>query len=246
MDIHAITLFPEIFQSLHHGLSGKALDSHSSLTTHQMRDFSKRSDRRIDDRPFGGGPGMLISPEPIYQAKAHIKTISPHTTFIFTDPKGKKFTQEDARQLSKKPSITFICGRYEGFDARAYSPDDLVFSTGDYILTGGELPACTMIDAILRLIPGTIGNPESHQKESFSHQRLEHPQYTRPALWRNHAVPDILLSGNHALIEKWQQAQQLLLTWQHRKDLMSKTQLTSSEKKLIKQFIENENNNKEK
>ncbi|MDA9832281.1 tRNA (guanosine(37)-N1)-methyltransferase TrmD [Gammaproteobacteria bacterium] len=238
MDIHAITLLPEIFQSLYLGLSGKALNTHSTLTTHQLRDFSKRADRRIDDRPFGGGPGMLISAEPVYQAKKYVRTLSPHTRFVFVDPKGKPFTQQDAKALAREPSITLVCGRYEGFDQRAYDPNDLTYSIGDFILTGGEIPACAIIDAILRLIPGTMGNPESHEKESFSAKRLEHPQYTRPFTWREQSAPPVLLSGNHNEIALWQKEQQLIHTWLKRPDLIPANQLTESEKKLIKQYLE--------
>lgn len=238
MDIHAITLFPEIFDCLQHGLSGKALKTHSTLTTHQLRDFSERPDRRIDDRPFGGGPGMLISAEPVFRAKQHIRKINPNTRFIFTDPKGQLFSQEHARELANEESLTFICGRYEGIDERVYDNDDLIYSIGDYIMTGGELPACTMIDAILRLIPGTIGNPSSHEHESLTRNRLEHPQYTRPAIWRNIAAPTILLSGNHSDIKKWQHHQQLILTWQKRPDLIDRNCLSDDEKSLIKHFIE--------
>ena len=242
MEIHIISLFPEFFQSAEIGLIGKAMQERMQIHHHHLRDFSSRKDRRIDDRPFGGGPGMLIQAEPIYQARQHIKEKSPDTQFIFTDPKGTVFSQKIANELANKTSLTFICGRYEGIDERAYEKDDLRLSLGDFVMSGGEIAALAMIDAMSRLLPGTLGNPESHRADSHQNHLLEHPQYTRPALWRNKKVPDVLTSGNHQDIEKWQRLQQLGLTWQLRPDLIRQAVLTADDKLLLEQYIEDYQN----
>ena len=242
MEIHIVSLFPEFFAESKIGLIGKAMQERMLIHTHHLRDFSDRKDRRIDDRPFGGGPGMLIQAEPIYQARQHIKEKSPDTQFIFTDPKGTVFSQKIANELANKTSLTFICGRYEGIDERAYEKDDLRLSLGDFVMSGGEIAALAMIDAMSRLLPGTLGNPESHRADSHQNHLLEHPQYTRPALWRNKKVPDVLTSGNHQDIEKWQRLQQLGLTWQLRPDLIRQAVLTADDKLLLEQYIEDYQN----
>lgn len=242
MEIHIISLFPEFFQSAEIGLIGKAMQERMQIHHHHLRDFSSRKDRRIDDRPFGGGPGMLIQAEPVYQARKHVKQLSPSTQFIFTDPKGTPFSQTIAADLAKHDSLTFICGRYEGIDERAYESSDLRISLGDFVMSGGEIAALAMIDAMTRLLPGTLGNPESYKADSHQNHLLEHPQFTRPSDWRGKKAPAVLTSGNHQDIEKWQRLQQLGLTWQLRPDLIGLAELSADDKLLLEQYIEDYQN----
>tara|TARA_Y200000002_G_scaffold383107_1_gene403269 strand:- start:5244 stop:5993 length:750 start_codon:yes stop_codon:yes gene_type:complete len=238
MEIHLITLLPEFFNCLQHGLTAKAINGPMQLNVHPLRNFSQRNDRRIDDRPYGGGPGMVMEAEPIMLAREAILAQSPKTQFIITDPKGKPFKQTDAVYLSKLPSVSIICGRYEGIDQRAYQKDDLVYSLGDFVLTGGEIAATAIIDAISRLLPGTLGNQSSYEHDSFQTGLLDHPCYTRPEVWRGKKVPPVLLSGNHKDIENWQRYQQLGLTWQRRPDLIENVDLSDNDRKLLSKFIE--------
>ncbi|MDA7704867.1 tRNA (guanosine(37)-N1)-methyltransferase TrmD [Rickettsiales bacterium] len=208
MKINIFTLFPEIFSSyLSCGVISRAFEKDiCQLNLVNIRDFANNKRQDVDDYPFGGGAGMILRPDIIGNAIDSQK-FNPHKNkFIITSPKGKKFDQKMAQNLSQESEISILCGRYEGIDHRViteYKMEEI--SIGDYILSGGELPALTMIDAILRNIYGVLGNHDSLNEETFNDDFLEYPQYTRPREWKNHKVPDILLSGNHAKIKEWQE-----------------------------------------
>ncbi len=189
------------------------------LKIHQLRDWTHDRHKTVDDRPFGGGPGMLLKPEPLFEAIESLQR--EKTRVILLSPSGRKFDQSIARELALQDDLLLVCGSYEGFDERvreALADDEL--SIGDYVLTNGALPAMVVIDAVTRLLPGVLGDDESSHDESFSHGLLEYPQYTRPADFRGMKVPDVLLSGNHSEIEKWRRAQAKLQTQKQRPDLL--------------------------
>jgi len=206
LQIHIFTLFPEIFSSyLSFGVISRAFEKNiCQLNLVNIRDFANNKRQNVDDYPFGGGAGMILRPDIIGNAIDAQKFNQKKIKFIATSPKGKKFDQKMAQNLSKEPKIAIICGRYEGIDQRVieeYQMEEI--SVGDYILSGGELPALTMIDAILRNINGVLGNKNSLLEETFNDDFLEYPQYTRPREWKNRQVPDVLLSGDHGKIRKW-------------------------------------------
>ncbi len=189
------------------------------LKIHDLRNWTHDRHRTVDDRPFGGGPGMLLKPEPLYEAVESLKR--ERTKVILFSPGGRKFSQEIARELAGQNDLLLVTGHYEGFDERVrtgLADDEL--SIGDYVLTNGALPAMVVIDAVTRLLPGVLGDDESSHDESFSHGLLEYPQYTRPAEFRGMKVPEVLLSGNHAEIEKWRREQALARTKERRPDLL--------------------------
>jgi len=189
------------------------------LKIHQLRDWTHDRHKTVDDRPFGGGPGMLMKPEPLFEAVESLRR--EQTKVILLSPAGRKFSQAIARELAEQKDLLFVTGHYEGFDerVRAELADDEL-SIGDYVLTNGALPAMVIIDAVTRLLPGVLGDDESSADESFSHGLLEYPQYTRPAEFRGLKVPDILVSGNHAEIDKWRREQARQRTQAQRPDLL--------------------------
>lgn len=204
---------------------------------HQLRDYASDKHRTTDDIPYGGGPGMVLKPEPIFAVVEKIRQERGEARIIMPSPQGKRFDQKMARAFSKEErSLVFICGHYEGIDARVKEgiPVEEV-SIGDYILTGGELAALVMIDASARLIPGVLGEPASLDEESFTSSLLEYPQYTRPVEFRGLRVPDILLSGNHKAIRTWRKQQALLNTLRKRPDLLADASLTEDEKEWMDQ-----------
>jgi len=189
------------------------------LKIHQLRDWTHNRHKTVDDRPFGGGPGMLMKPEPLFEAVESLRR--ENTKVILLTPAGRKFNQAIARELAEQKDLLFVTGHYEGFDERvreALADDEL--SIGDYVLTNGALPAMVIIDAVTRLLPGVLGDDESSRDESFSQGLLEYPQYTRPAEFRGLKVPDVLVSGNHAEIEKWRREQAKLRTEEIRPDML--------------------------
>lgn len=192
------------------------------------RDFATDKHRTIDDRPYGGGPGMLMKAEPLYLAIKKLR--KKNSVVILTSPRGQVFNQTLAKNLSKKKHLIFVCGHYEGMDERIYPEVDLEVSLGDFILTGGELAACVMIDAITRLIPGTFKKDDVTSSESFEENLLEAPQYTRPEVWRGKKVPAVLLGGHHKEIETWKKEQALQLTKKYRPDLLNTSQKTKTVK----------------
>ena len=227
MKIDAISIFPEFFDVLEISLLGKAQEAGLiSFEAHNLRDFTHDRHKTVDDTPYGGGAGMLMKPEP--WGEAFDKIIGKdRPVVIFTSPAGRPFNQELARELSQREHLVFACGRYEGIDQRVVDYADTIaevheISIGDYVLNGGEVAAVAMIEAIARLIPGVIGNNESLAEESHNDGLLEAPSYTKPQNWRGLEVPEMLLSGHHAEIEKWRKAQALERTKQNRPDLLDK------------------------
>lgn len=221
MRIDVATLFPEAFDGLKVGIVGKAVAKGLfELVLHNIRDYSTDKHRRCDDYPFGGGAGMLMTPQPLHDC---INSVDPEhrARRIYLSPKGRTLTQSKVVELSRREALFFVCGAYEGVDQRVIDLDiDEELSIGDYVLTGGELAAMVAINAISRYIPGVLGSEQSTEEESFSDGLLEYPQYTRPAVFNGVAVPDVLLSGNHAEVDKWRRAQQLELTRKLRPDLL--------------------------
>jgi len=220
-----ITVFPGMFAGpLTESLLGRAQQRGLiDLRLHNLRDFSSDSRHRtIDDRPFGGGAGMVLQAEPIYRALQHIRAErrgkeKPYVVFL--SPQGQVLNQSTAQSLSERPWLVFICGHYEGIDERVMRWVDAEISIGDYVLTGGELPAMVLADAMLRLVPGVVKEVESLRNDSFQNNRLDHPHYTRPALWRGKRVPSILLSGDHVQIRSWRSQQARMVTVKKRPDL---------------------------
>jgi len=221
MKIDVLTLFPGMFPGpLDESIIKRACESgRLRLGIRDLRDFTHDRHRKVDDRPFGGGPGMLMKPEPMFEAVEALR--GEKTRVILTSPAGRPFRQEIARELAAEEHLLLICGSYEGFDERVrecLADDEL--SIGDYVLTNGALPAMVIIDSVTRLLPGVLGDDESSVDESFSDGLLEYPQYTRPAEFRGMNVPEVLLSGDHAAIERWRREQARLRTGQRRPDLL--------------------------
>lgn len=228
MRIDAISIFPDFFKALDLSLLGKARDKALiRFEAHDLRNWTYDKHRTVDDTPYGGGAGMLMKPEPWGEALDAVLPTDGSATVIFTSPAGEVFNQAIAQELSAENHIVFACGRYEGIDQRVveYAKSKAkvrMLSIGDYVLNGGEVAAIAMTEAIVRLIPGVIGNADSLVEESHSDGLLEYPSYTKPASWRGFDVPEVLLSGNHALIAKWRHDQQVERTRQVRPDLLDK------------------------
>ncbi len=226
-----LTLFPQLIAGyVGEGVLGRALTRGlARVETVDVRDFTTDRYRTVDDVPFGGGAGMVMKPEPIAAA---IESVGPVDRRVLVTPDGRPFTQADAVAWSGLGSIVLVCGRYEGIDQRVRDTliDDEI-SIGDYVLSGGELAALVVIDATLRLVPGVLGNAESAQHESFSDGLLEHPHFTRPAVWRDLPVPPVLLSGHHARIDAWRRRQSLRHTARVRPDLLARAPLTEAERR---------------
>lgn len=226
MLIDIITLFPEMFAGVFgESIIKRAVDKKIlDVRFTQLRDFATDKHHHVDDSPFGGGAGMVLKPEPVYRAVRHVLSNSDENfsrKVIITDPSGEVFTQSKAKELAALDQIIFICGHYEGFDARIYDLADELISIGDYVLTGGELPAMVIVDAVARMLPNVLGKAESAATDSFFDGRLGFPQYTRPRDFEGKLVPGVLLSGNHAAIKQWRETQSLNLTRTRRPDLMT-------------------------
>jgi len=215
-----LTLFPELFPGpLTGGVTGRGMTAgHISLRLHNLRDYTHDRHRQVDDIPYGGGAGMVLKPEPIFEA---VRARTGKGPIVLLSPQGQRLTQAVVRDLAQHEDLYLICGRYEGVDERvaAYLVDQEL-SIGDYVLTGGELPAMVLIDAVSRYVAGVLGSAESPQDESFADQLLEYPHYTRPAVFEGHAVPEILLSGHHAEIDRWRREQAAERTRRRRPDLL--------------------------
>ncbi|MDO5365276.1 tRNA (guanosine(37)-N1)-methyltransferase TrmD [Streptococcus dysgalactiae] len=231
MKIDILTLFPEMFAPLEHSIVGKAkekglLDIHY----HNFRDYAEKA-RHVDDEPYGGGQGMLLRAQPIFDTIEHIQAQKPRV--ILLDPAGKPFTQAYAEELALEEELIFICGHYEGYDERIKTLVTDEISLGDFVLTGGELAAMTMVDATVRLIPNVIGKESSHQDDSFSSGLLEYPQYTRPYDYRGMTVPDVLMSGHHERIRLWRLEESLRKTYLRRPDLLERYEFSEEESNLL-------------
>ncbi|AIQ95590.1 tRNA (Guanine37-N1) -methyltransferase [Prochlorococcus sp. MIT 0604] len=216
-----ITLFPKAFELINNlGVITRALDKKLiDVNLHDLREYGEGSYRQVDDKPYGGGAGMVLKPEPIYKAYESIKQ-SPKSKTLLMTPQGKVLKQKDFARWSTFDQIIIICGQYEGFDERIRCLADEEISIGDYVLSGGEIPAITIINGVSRLLPGTLGDPDSLINESHNSSLLEYPQYTRPQVFRNMKVPDVLTNGNHKDIKLWRKEQQLKRTYKRRGDLM--------------------------
>ncbi len=231
-----MTIFPGMFSSpLEESIVGKARDRGLiQVRVHNIRDFATDKHQMTDDRPFGGGEGMVMKPEPIVSALRAIRDEGPPARVVLLTPQGRLFTQEIARELSRLPRLILICGHYEGVDERVaehFTDDQL--SIGDYVLTGGELAAMVVVDATTRLLPGVLGNEGSAAADSFSEQVLEYPQYTRPQEFEGMTVPAVLISGNHESIRRWRRGQALLRTRMRRPDLFARMSLTPGDLELL-------------
>lgn len=231
MKIDILTLFPEMFAPLEHSIVGKAkekglLDIHY----HNFRDYAEKA-RHVDDEPYGGGQGMLLRAQPIFDTIEHIQAQKPR--IILLDPAGKPFTQAYAEELALEEELIFICGHYEGYDERIKTLVTDEISLGDFVLTGGELAAMMMVDATVRLIPNVIGKESSHQDDSFSSGLLEYPQYTRPYDYRGMTVPDVLMSGHHERIRLWRLEESLRKTYLRRPDLLERYEFSEEESNLL-------------
>ncbi|HEP1510165.1 TPA: tRNA (guanosine(37)-N1)-methyltransferase TrmD [Streptococcus pyogenes] len=236
MKIDILTLFPEMFAPLEHSIVGKAkekglLDIHY----HNFRDYAEKA-RHVDDEPYGGGQGMLLRAQPIFDTIEQIEAKKPR--IIILDPAGKPFTQAYAEELALEEELIFICGHYEGYDERIKTLVTDEISLGDFVLTGGELAAMTMVDATVRLIPQVLGKESSHQDDSFSSGLLEYPQYTRPYDYRGMTVPDVLMSGHHERIRLWRLEESLRKTYLRRPDLLERYDFSEEERKLLDKIKE--------
>lgn len=239
MRFDVFTIFPEVFTPyLQSSILKRA--SESGLVEyhiHNIRNWTTDKHHTTDDEPYGGGGGMVMKAEPIFVAAEDVLGDPPNCPLILMTPQGRLFTQEIARELANQPRLAILSGRYEGIDERVREhlvTDEI--SIGDYVLTGGELPALVLIDSITRLIPGVLGDSDAPLKDSHASGLLEHPHYTRPAEFRGWAVPDVLRSGNHALIENWRWEQSLRRTWERRPDLLKKIDLTEADWRILTQL----------
>ncbi|WP_314586094.1 tRNA (guanosine(37)-N1)-methyltransferase TrmD [Paenibacillus terrigena] len=241
MRMDVLTLFPEMFEGVFNSsILGKAQEKGIvQLRAHNFREHANNKHNTVDDYPYGGGGGMVLKAEPIFSAvESLIEGDAPKPRVILMCPQGERYTQAKAEELAKEEHLIFICGHYEGYDERIREylvTDEL--SVGDYVLTGGELPAMTIIDSVARLLPGVLGNETSAVTDSFSTGLLEYPHYTRPADFRGMKVPDILLSGHHANVEAWRKQQSLRRTLERRPDLLEHVELNKKEKKWLQDIL---------
>lgn len=237
MNFHVLTLFPDMIRDgFQTSITGRAAEKGLlSLLTVNIRDFSVNKHNRVDDYPYGGGAGMVMQAEPVCRAYESVRSrIGGSARVLYMSPQGKVFDQRMAEELAREEDLIFLCGHYEGIDERVL--EEIVtdeVSIGDYVLTGGELPALVIMDAVSRLLEGVLHNEESAQFDSFHDNLLEYPQYSRPEEWRGKKVPPILLSGHHANVEKWRREQSLLRTRERRPDLLERAVLTEEDKKFL-------------
>jgi len=239
--VDVITIFPQMFEGpMSASIVGLARERGLlELRVHDLRDYTTDRHRTTDDYPYGGGPGMVMRPEPLFAAIRAIQAEGPCTgTVVFLTPSGERFTQRTAVTLSTHERLILVCGRYEGFDERTFSLADMRLSIGDYVLTGGELPAMVVTDAVARLVPGVLGHAESAADESFSEGLLEYPQYTRPATFEGMSVPAVLLSGDHARIAAYRRREAVIRTAQVRPDLLAQACLSPEEQALVDEVLE--------
>ena len=237
-----VTIFPEMFAAIsENGVSGRAIkNGKMSLQTWNPRDFTKDRHKTVDDRPYGGGPGMLMMADPLKQAINSAKAwAGSDAKVIYLSPQGRPFNQHAVQDFAEQPSLVFVAGRYEGVDERLInSMVDEEWSIGDYVLSGGELGAMVMIDSISRLIPGVLGHNQSAEQDSFSDGLLDCPHYTRPEVYEGTSVPEVLLSGNHEKIRKWRLKQSLGRTYTRRPDLLERLKLSDEQQRLLDEYID--------
>lgn len=238
MNFYILTLFPQMVEEgLNTSIIGRASKAGTlHIETVNIRDYSQNKHHKVDDYPYGGGAGMLMQAQPVYDAwKSVTERIGKKPRCVYVTPQGSVFHQQKAKELAQEEDLILLCGHYEGIDERVLQ--EIVtdyLSIGDYVLTGGELPAMVMVDAISRMVPGVLSNEESGSSESFEGNLLEYPQYSRPEEWRGKKVPEVLLSGHHKNIEEWHRKQSILRTRERRPDLLEGAQLTAQEREMIK------------
>ena len=241
INFHVLTLFPEmVLNGLNTSIIGRAVEKKIiKIGATDIRDFSTNKHMKVDDYPYGGGAGMVMQPEPVYKAYEHVrKDMQGSVRVLYMTPQGRRFDHEMSRELAKEDNLIFLCGHYEGIDERVLEmivTDNV--SIGDYVLTGGELPAMVMIDCISRLVPGVLNNDVSAEFESFHDNLLEYPQYTRPVVFMDKAVPDVLLTGHHKNIETWRRQKSIERTLERRPDLLKDAVLDKKEKKYLEELI---------
>ena len=243
MRFHILTLFPDMVeQGLHTSIIGRAVEKGLlAIEAVNIRDYTLDKHKKVDDYPYGGGAGMVMQAQPIYDAYLSIvEKIGYRPRTIYLTPQGPLFTQQAAKEFALEEDVILLCGHYEGVDERVL--EEIVtdyISIGDYVLTGGELPAMVLVDAISRMVPGVLKNQESGETESLEGNLLEYPQYSRPEIWHDRQVPPILLSGHHANVEKWRREQSVIRTAKWRPDLLEGAELTMKERELAEEIIEN-------
>ena len=245
MDISVVSLFPEMFAAVSdYGVTGRAVQNGLlKIQCCNPRDYTTDRHQTVDDRPYGGGPGMVMKTAPLEQAiQAAKASVAPGATVIWLSPQGRPLDQEGWVELAQRPSLVLLAGRYEGVDERLIEAEvDEEWSIGDYVLSGGELAAMVMIDGLSRLLPGVLGHHLSAEQDSFAEGLLDCPHYTRPEHYRGRAVPDVLLSGNHEVIRRWRLKQSLGRTWLRRRDLLQKVELSDEQNTLLAEFIREHN-----
>ena len=241
MRFDVVTLFPDMFQALtDHGVTGRAVKQEKvSIQCWNPRDFTHDNYQTVDDRPYGGGPGMLMKIQPLKDAIHAAKAAAGEgAKVIYMSPQGRQLDQRGAEQLAQQQKLILVAGRYEGIDERLIETEiDEEWSLGDFVLSGGEMAAMTMMDAVIRLVPGVLGHELSAQQDSFSDGLLDCPHYTRPELYEGQAVPEVLLSGNHEKIRQWRLKQSLGRTWQRRPDLLDALELTNEQQRLLTEYL---------
>jgi tRNA (guanine37-N1)-methyltransferase len=241
MRFDVVTIFPAMIeQAVAAGIVGRAIDRGTlSVTVHDLRAFTTDRHRVVDDVPYGGGPGMVLKPEPICRALDAIESDGgTKPLVVLTSPQGVRFSQAVAERLAAAPRLVIVCGRYEGVDERVRACVHEEISIGDYVLSGGELAALVIVDAVARLVPGVVGDEQSVAEDSFSRGLLDFPHYTRPADWNGNKVPDVLLSGNHAAIRRWRKREALARTYARRPDLLDTASLDEEEQELLRELME--------
>ena len=239
MTFDIVTIFPAMIrQALAEGVVGRALERGTlDVAIHDLRDFTTDRHRVVDDMPYGGGPGMVLKPEPIFRALDHLQaTRGGVLTTVLMSPQGSRFTQGEAARLSREEHVVLLCGRYEGVDERVRARIAEEISIGDYVLSGGELPSLVVLDAVARLVPGVVGDGQSVAEDSFSRGLLDFPHYTRPAEVETLRVPDVLLSGNHAEIRRWRKRESLSRTLDRRPELLAGAVLDEEERQILKEL----------
>lgn len=240
MRVDILSIFPEMFAPLDQSIVGKAQEKGIlELYTHDFREQAKNKQRHVDDMPYGGGQGMLLMPQPIFDTMDLIpQNEEKPARVILLDPAGNKFDQKMAEELAEEEQLIFICGHYEGYDERIKQLVTDEVSLGDFVLTGGEVAATVMIDAVVRLLPGVLGKAASHEDDSFSSGLLEYPQYTRPQEYRGMKVPEVLMSGHHENIRKWRLEESLKKTLARRPDLLEQYEMNEEEEKILQELSE--------
>jgi tRNA (guanine37-N1)-methyltransferase len=239
MRFDVVSLFPEFVSAVvRYGVTGRAVEQELlRLECWNPRDFTHDRHQTVDDRPYGGGPGMVMLAEPLSRCIEAARNATPDSKVILLSPQGRTLTQQFVRMLAQRPGMILVAGRYEGVDERLIEAQvDEEWSIGDYVLSGGELAAMVMIDAIARMLPGVLGDAESAAQDSFMQGLLDCPHYTRPEIWRDQPVPPVLLSGNHAAIARWRRQQALGRTWERRPELINEQQLSATDRRLLEEY----------